>query len=58
MSELKINRGVELMLRRPDKKVKKPEPKIELKGFIFKKTFSLLKRKFLFNFELRWESQK
>ena len=36
MSELKINRGVELMLRRPDKKVKKPEPKIELKGFIFK----------------------
>ena len=58
MSELKINRGVELMLRRPDKKVKKPEPKIELKGFIFKKTFSLLNRKFHFNFELRWESQK
>ena len=46
------------MLRRPDKKVKKPEPKIELKGFILKKTFSLLKRKFHFNFELRWESQK
>tara|TARA_B100000700_G_C14284127_1_gene507348 strand:+ start:206 stop:382 length:177 start_codon:yes stop_codon:yes gene_type:complete len=58
MSEIKINKGVELMLRRPDKKVKKPEPKIELKGFILKKTFSLLKRKFHFNFELRWESQK
>ena len=56
MSELKINKGVELMLRRADKKVPKPEPK--KKGFHIKKTFSLLKRKFYFNFELRWEPQK
>ena len=56
MSELKINKGVELMLRRADKKVPKPEPK--KKGFHIQKTFTLLKRKFDLNFELRWESQK
>jgi hypothetical protein len=56
MNKLKINKGVELMLRRADKKVKKPEPKN--KGFSIKKTFSLLKRKFHLNFELRWEPKK
>ena len=56
MNELKINKGIELMLRRADKKVQKPEPK--KKGFNIKKTFSLLKRKFYLNFELRWEPKK
>tara|TARA_B100001113_G_C20753690_1_gene467710 strand:+ start:363 stop:533 length:171 start_codon:yes stop_codon:yes gene_type:complete len=56
MDELKINRGVEFMLRRADKKVPKPAPK--KKGFHIKKIFILLKRKFYLNFEFRWESHK
>ena len=47
--ELHINRGIELMLRR----AKPSEPKLD-RGFGIKKTFTLLKRKFYFNFELRW----
>ena len=56
MDELKINKGVEFMLRRVDKKVSKPAP--EKKGFHVKKTFTFLKRKFYLNFEFRWESHK
>ena len=49
MSELKINKGIELMLRRPKKEQAKPT------GFGIKKTITLLKRKVYFNFEIRWE---
>ena len=50
---LAINKGIELMLRRAKKETdEKPS-----KGFGFKKTFSFLKRKVYFNFELRWEKQ-
>ncbi len=52
--ELAINKGIELMLRR-DKKDKEPTP---MKGLEIKNTFSFLKRKFYFNFELRWEKNK
>ena len=51
--ELAINKGIELMLRRAKKD---PEAK-PIKGFEIKKTFSFLKRKVYFNFELRWEKQ-
>ena len=52
--ELAINKGIELMLRRAKKDTEvKPA-----KGFGIKKTFSFLKRKFYFNFELRWEKNK
>ena len=51
--ELSINKGIELMLRRAKKDIEvKPT-----KGFGIKKTFSFLKRKFYFNFEIRWEKQ-
>ena len=52
--ELAINKGIELMLRR-DKKDQKPIP---MKGFEIKNTFSFLKRKVHFNFELKWEKNK
>ena len=52
MSELKINKGIELMLRRAKKK--EPEPK---KGLNINRMFTLLKRKVYFNFELRWEKE-
>ena len=51
--ELSINKGIELMLRRAKDKDVKPS-----KGFLIKKTFSFLKRKVYFNFELRWEKNK
>ena len=51
--ELAINKGIELMLRRAKDKDVKPS-----KGFGIKKEFSFLKRKFNFNFELRWEKNK
>ena len=51
---LAINKGIELMLRRAKKETdEKPS-----RGFLIKKTFSLLKRKVYFNFELRWENNK
>ena len=52
MREIKINRGIELMLRRAKKKESEPE-----KGLHIKKVFSLLKRKVYFNFELRWDKE-
>ena len=54
MSELKINRGIELMLRRAKPKITEPTRK----GLLINKTFTLLKRKVYFNFELRWEQKK
>jgi len=54
MSDLKINRGVELMLRGA-------KPKEELKpehGMLITKVFTLLRRKVYFNFELRWGKEK
>ena len=51
--ELSINKGIELMLRSAKEDVKtKPS-----KGFGIQKEFSFLKRKFYFNFELRWEKE-
>ena len=55
MKELKINRGIELMLRRATKKDQQNKPS---KGFMVNKNFSLLKHKVYFNFELRWEQKK
>ena len=53
MSEIKINKGIELMLRRA-----KEETMLPRKGFIISKAFTLLKRKVFFNFELRWEKKE
>ena len=50
MSELKINKGVEIMMRG-----KKPEKK--KKGFGINQVLSLLKRKVYINFEIRWEQE-
>ena len=49
---LDINKGIELMLRRARPKDPAPKPK---GGFGFKRSFSLLKRKFYFNLEFRWD---
>ena len=49
--ELAINKGIELMLRRKDINEK------PTKGFSITKTFSFLKRRVYFNFELKWEKQ-
>jgi hypothetical protein len=54
MTEIKINKGIELMLRRA--KPKSIEP--TRKGLLINKVFILLKRKVYFNFELRWEQEK
>jgi hypothetical protein len=54
MKELKINKGIELMLRRATKKDKQKKPS---KGFTITRYFSLLKRKVYFNFELRWDKE-
>jgi hypothetical protein len=54
MSELKINRGVELMLR--GAKLKE-EPKPE-HGVLINKVFTLLRRKVYFNLEIRWGKKK
>ena len=54
MKEIKINKGIELMLRRA--KPKSIEP--TRKGILINKVFILLKRKVYFNFELRWQQEK
>jgi hypothetical protein len=54
MKDLKINRGIELMLRGERPK----ENKKLNKGFFVSKIFSLLKRKVYFNLELWWEEKK
>ena len=55
MSELKINKGIELMLRRAKKKEEKEER--PSKGFTFTRFFTLLKRRVYFNLELWWDKQ-
>ena len=52
--KLSINKGIELMLRR----AKQPTDEKPSKGFTIKRNFSLLKRAWYFNFELRWEKNK
>ena len=47
--DLKINKGVELMLRR-DRKPKEPERK----GLKVRQTLSLFGKRIEFNFELTW----
>jgi len=54
MTEIKINKGIELMLRRAKPKITEPTRK----GILINKAFTLLKRKVYFNFELRWEQKK
>ena len=54
MKEIKINRGVELMMRRSKPKEQEPEPS----GLNISKTFNLLKREVYFNFELRWKKEE
>jgi hypothetical protein len=54
MEEIKINKGIELMLRRA--KPKSIEP--IRKGILINKVFTFLKRKVYFNLELRWEKKK
>ena len=54
MEKPKINKGMELMLRRAKPKTYEPTRK----GILVKKVFTLLKRKVYFNFELRWEKKK
>jgi|TARA_B100001939_G_scaffold131385_1_gene114079 hypothetical protein len=56
MRELKINRGIELMLRRAKQKEEKEQR--PSKGFTITKLFTLLKRKVYFNLELRWDKQE
>jgi hypothetical protein len=46
--EIKINKGIELMLRR-----EKPAPK--RKGAVLEQSFTLLSKKFQFKFEFTWE---
>ena len=55
MKELKINKGIELMLRGAKKKEEK-EAKPS-KGFAVTRFFTLLKRRVYFNLELWWEKQ-
>jgi hypothetical protein len=54
MKELKINRGVELMLR--GERPKKEDP--PLGGIVINKVFSFLSKQVYFNFELRWEKEE
>jgi len=54
MKELKINKGIELMLRRAKPKITEPTRK----GLLINQVFTFLKRKVYFNFELRWEQKK
>ena len=55
MKDLKINRGIELMLRgtRP-KEEKEKSPR----GFTITKFFTLLKRRVYFNLELLWDKKE
>ena len=55
MKELKINKGIELMLRGAipkDKRNPKPE-----NGFTITKLFTLQKRRVYFNFEFLWDKE-
>ena len=54
--KFKINKGIELMLRRakPKEEINDEKPS---RGFTITKLFTLLKRKVYFNLELWWEKQ-
>ena len=54
MKELKINKGIELMLRRAKPKITESTRK----GLLINRVFTFLKRKVYFNFELRWQQEK
>jgi len=54
MKDFKINRGIELMLRRGKKEEKEEKPS---KGFAFTRFFTLLKRRVYFNLELWWDKE-
>ena len=56
MDKLKINRGIELMLRGAKKKEEKDEK--PSKGFAITRFFTLLKRRVYFNLELWWEKEE
>jgi len=56
MGEVKINRGVELMLRGERPKEKKEER--PSRGFAITKFFTLLKRRVYFNLELWWDKKE
>jgi len=58
MKDLKINRGVELMLRGPKTKEEIKETPRNSHGFAFTKFFTLLKRRVYFNLELWWDKEK
>ena len=58
MNDLKINRGVELMMRGAKPKEEKEEYRKPEHGVLITKVFTLLKRKVYFNFELRWDKEK
>tara|TARA_R100000030_G_scaffold36815_1_gene27508 strand:+ start:276 stop:452 length:177 start_codon:yes stop_codon:yes gene_type:complete len=57
MKELKINRGIELMLRGAKLKEGESEPTPQ-RGFAITKLFTLLKRRVYFNLELWWEKKE
>jgi hypothetical protein len=50
--DIRINKGVELMLRR-----ELETPLKEPSGFVFSQTVSLLKKKFNLKFEFTWEDR-
>ena len=54
MKELKINKGVELMLRGERPKTEN----LPTKGFIINKVFYFLSRQVHFNLELRWDKEQ
>ena len=57
MSDPKINRGVELMLRGAKPKEEKEDSKPS-RGFAITKFFTLLKRRVYFNLELWWDKKE
>lgn len=56
MRDIKINRGIELMLRgtRQKEQIEDPRPS---RGFAITKFFTLLKRRVYFNLELWWDKE-
>jgi hypothetical protein len=56
VKDLKINRGIELMLRGAKKKEEEDKP--PSRGFAITKFFTLLKRRVYFNLELWWDKKE
>ena len=57
MKDIKINRGIELMLRGERPKKQKEEDRKPSRGFAITRFFTLLKRRVYFNFELWWDQE-